>query len=669
MIFFSLDPASKEKYTKDLQSFFGDYIEIESYSLKEGINHKINGDLLMISTPLLNEYVKKFVSSDIEVIYPTRTILKKGFKELKKLEKGQRAMLVSNSSTFALDLLSLLHRIGIDHIQFDIFYPDMGQVPDLDLAVTPGQTFYVPSKVNQVIDIGWREFDISTLWEIALKLKINDETIFDSVKAHSKKIVPVSYGMHSILDDITKSEAKLSIILDEVDDAILMTNNRGSILHNNSALVNMLNINKTDLQGTNVDDETILAEIQQKLINKNNVNNQVIDIDLLDSSLLVTKKPLMDHNKPFGYVYIMKNVNNIRRLENKVRKTLAEKGHLARYTFDSIVGKSTELIKCKQKGMKIARLDKPVLIIGQTGTGKELFAQSIHNYSARKDNPFVAVNCAALHSELLESELFGYEEGAFTGAKKGGKEGLFELAHGGTLFLDEIGDISSELQAKLLRVLQEKEIMRIGGTKTFPVDVRIIAATNKDFKKLMRQGKLRKDLYYRLSVLNLKLPSLNDLQEDIPLLVEFFLQKTGVRKSMEKEVMDKLVNHDWDGNIRELENCVEYLAYMSDDSIKLEDLPDDFYEDTADYETTNEIDHFPELLQEEKMISDSILKIIKIRSAGRRTIKELLENQGIKTSEHEIRKILNYLQHKGFITYGKGRKGVELTHSGKKLNH
>lgn len=224
-----------------------------------------------------------------------------------------------------------------------------------------------------------------------------------------------------------------------------------------------------------------------------------------------------------------------------------------------------------------------VLLQGESGTGKEVFAQAIHNRSARRKGPFVAVNCGAIPRELIASELFGYSEGAFTGAKRGGRPGKFELASGGTLFLDEIGDMPLEQQVALLRVLQEKKITRIGGDKMIPVDIRVICATNRDLKQEVEQGRFRKDLYYRINVITINLPPLRKRREDIPLLVEHFLKKISRDWGMqvdrvEPEVMTYLTRYNWPGNVRELQNVLERMISMADGPvIGLDLLPLEIY--------------------------------------------------------------------------------------------
>jgi sigma-54 dependent transcriptional regulator, acetoin dehydrogenase operon transcriptional activator AcoR len=235
------------------------------------------------------------------------------------------------------------------------------------------------------------------------------------------------------------------------------------------------------------------------------------------------------------------------------------------YTFDKIISQNERFKSIIEYAKKIADSKSTVLITGESGTGKEIFAQSIHNYSKRREEPFVAVNCGAIPRTLIESELFGYEEGAFTGAKKGGNMGKFELAEGGTIFLDEIGEMPTDMQIKLLRVIEEGVINRIGSSKQQPLNVRIIAATNKDLKIEIQKETFRKDLYYRLNVLPVFLTPLRERREDIPLLVDYYMKKTSRKLNREPvnitvEYMDYLQSHDWPGNIRELENVIELVV-------------------------------------------------------------------------------------------------------------
>lgn len=241
-----------------------------------------------------------------------------------------------------------------------------------------------------------------------------------------------------------------------------------------------------------------------------------------------------------------------------------------RMTLDDIIGRSKIVNAVKENSLKASESTSSILITGESGTGKEMFARAIHSHSKRCDKPFFTINCAAIPGELLESELFGYEEGAFTGAKKGGKLGIFEIANTGTIFLDEVGDMSIHLQSKLLRVLQEKEIQKVGAKENIVVDVRIISATNKNLSEMVEKGLFREDLYYRLNVIPLHLPSLRERVEDIPLLVEHMLRVYSEKLEkniygVSNEVMKMLESYSWPGNIRELQNVIEYCVNMSND--------------------------------------------------------------------------------------------------------
>ena len=261
------------------------------------------------------------------------------------------------------------------------------------------------------------------------------------------------------------------------------------------------------------------------------------------------------------------DITQLQGLEKKIRFELNKKGLTAKHNFSDIHTNNSIMKKTLEKAIKIGNSDSNAIIYGESGTGKELISQSIHNISKRKDAPFVAVNCAALTESLLESELFGYEEGAFTGARKGGKPGLFELAHGGTILLDEINSISTNLQTKLLRVLEEKEVMRIGSDYVIPLDVRILAAANENLKDKMLEGSFRSDLFYRLSVLSLNIPPLRKRKDDIiPLFLQFLsaLSEGEQISEIDSSLKDQLLSYSWPGNVRELKNTAERYALLGE---------------------------------------------------------------------------------------------------------
>ncbi len=280
--------------------------------------------------------------------------------------------------------------------------------------------------------------------------------------------------------------------------------------------------------------------------------------------------PIMVDGQSYGQVTVLQDTTSIQMAEEKIRQAIHSRQFTAQHTFSNIVGKNPSFRSVVDKARKYGRTGSAVLITGKSGTGKELFAQSIHNISYRGGKPFVAVNCAALPESLLDSELFGYEQGAFTGALKGGKPGLFEMAHTGTIFLDEASEISPSVQARLLRVLQEKEVMRIGGDRLIPVDVRVISATNRNLWELVQLEKFREDLYYRLCVLELQIPPLRDRKDDIPLLIQALLQRISPQvyhssRQLVLKAFGDLKDHSWPGNVRELENILERFVALASD--------------------------------------------------------------------------------------------------------
>lgn len=285
-------------------------------------------------------------------------------------------------------------------------------------------------------------------------------------------------------------------------------------------------------------------------------------LDIHDKRIICNKVPIIVHGAVVGAVATFQETNKIQSIEAFIRRETYARGHLARYTFDHILGKTSSITQTIKTAKNYARTESSILILGETGSGKEVFAQSIHNYSNRRNGPFVAINCAALPSQLLESEFFGYVSGAFTGARKEGKPGLFEAAHNGTIFLDEISEMDYFNQGRLLRVLQERVVVRLGSDRVIPINVRIIAATNKNIEELVKQNKFRDDLYYRLNVLRLRIPPLRERKRDIGIYVAHFLSQHGGKKHIRisSSALKRLENHPWPGNVRELENMIERLV-------------------------------------------------------------------------------------------------------------
>ena len=358
----------------------------------------------------------------------------------------------------------------------------------------------------------------------------------------------------------------LRAVMNFVGDGIISIDRNDRVTHFNQTAENILKLSAGASIGCTIYDIFRSPRIHEILHSKKKYVGEMISEGSLKLSF--NQIPLEESEGVNGAVITFQEIQEIQRMEFNIRKSIAKKGFVAKYDFDKIIHKSAEMKDCIDTAREYAAYDAPVHIFGESGTGKELFAQSIHNGSKRKSGAFLAVNCAALPPNLIESEFFGYEEGAFTGAKKSGKPGIFELAHNGTLFLDEISEIPMELQGRLLRVLQEKEVRRVGGNKVIPVDVRIITASNRKLNEMVENELFRKDLYYRINVLALKIPALKERTEDIVLLAEHFIEKFSSvygkkRLPITEPVRKALTSREFEGNIRELENLIERSVIVS----------------------------------------------------------------------------------------------------------
>ncbi|GIN19572.1 MAG TPA: sigma-54-dependent Fis family transcriptional regulator [Bacillus bacterium] len=348
-------------------------------------------------------------------------------------------------------------------------------------------------------------------------------------------------------------------ILDHAYEGVIAVDLKKNISVFNSSAQQILSIFNEHLIGAPIESVLIKGKLLGLLLSGNDFQEEIVNYNSIQLS--VKKAGIFLKGKKTGDMIAFQDVTGIQEMEGKIRKKIHSRGLVAKYSFNDILFKSELIGQTIETAKLYSEADSNILIVGETGTGKEMFAQSIHNYSDRRNNPFVAINCAALPESLLESELFGYAEGAFTGAMKGGKQGFFELAHRGTLFLDEIGEISPNLQSRLLRVLQEREIMRIGDDKVIPVDVRIIAATNKNLMNMVKNNDFRADLFYRLSVLDLHLPPLREHREDIPVLAEAFIKNS----PLTDEAKERLMEEEWEGNVRQLQNFCERLTVLCKD--------------------------------------------------------------------------------------------------------
>lgn len=459
---------------------------------------------------------------------------------------------------------SFSDRIGIITYQNKIPYLD--DITDM-LNVTVKQVTYGHlDEVDHVLDALLSE-GISTVVGASLVLEVAREKNMNGIIIYSTDGITRALDAAVQIALSKKAEAEkaeeLRAILNFAYGGIMATDKSGKITVFNPRAEKITGIKSQEAIGRSI--ETVFSDT--KLISVMKCGqpelNQIQSIG--ETKIITNRIPIIVNGLVSGAVATFQDISAIQEAEEKIRQRLYSKGFLVRTSMEDILGNSEPIVKAKKEASLYARSDSTVLIMGESGTGKELFAQGIHSASSRAKRPFLAVNCAALPESLLESELYGYEEGAFTGARKGGKPGLFELAHGGTIFLDEVGEIPLPLQSRLLRVLEEREVLRVGGDRILHVNIRVIAATNKNLWDMVKSGRFREDLYYRLNVLELRLPSLRVRRSDIPMLVTRFLSE--LRGDLSPRQIDEIaramfISYHWPGNVRELKNIVERFAVL-----------------------------------------------------------------------------------------------------------
>lgn len=399
---------------------------------------------------------------------------------------------------------------------------------------------------------------------------------------------------------------QLLSIMDSIDEGVIAADENGYIVYTNSVINDALGLTPEESMKKRIYD--VLPQSYVKKLVKENKQFSNIEISINknnnDLHALISGKTVQLGAKSAGSILTFRKMDDVYKVINEMSLSNVTT------SFDDIIGNSEEIVKVKEKAKMVANSNSTILILGESGTGKELFARAIHESSNRKNKPFIAFNCAAIPENLIESELFGYEEGAFTGAVRGGKPGKFQLAQGGTIFLDEIGDMPLHLQTKLLRVLQEKSIEKIGGHKSIPIDTRVIAATNKELDKMAEAGEFREDLYYRLNVIPINIPPLRERKGDIKIILEYLLKVYNKKlnkniKGFSSNVESVLLNNKWKGNVRELENVVEYSVNM----------------ETTSYITMNSI---PQKILDTEGVAARHVSIVPIQEMEEKLIKQAL---------------------------------------------
>lgn len=668
--------ASDKKFAnfllENVQKYMGHYGEIYVYTIDE-IEKKehIEEDFVLLSAFTIYQRVRQKIGSGTEIIILNLSLSKKQIDVLRTIPEGTRALLVNFDNRSCLHTIQCIYDAGIGGLELYPYYGSGDYDRTIKVAITPDEAHLIPEGIETVYDIGQSAIDMGSFYNLADKLGVYEEFSANEANEAKKEYYNLNSSMDRLLNDNENLFDKLEALLRLMNEGIIIVDSVGRIYLTNDKANKLLSERSKVLIGFNIVEvlpELNVHSTKEKLIKTPSAN------------LIASSVEIQSGKEMAGYIITIADFEEEEEKQHGMRAKLSETNHKARYHFEDILGESKLVSETVSNAKQLATSDAAVMITGESGTGKEMFAQGIHNGSKRRTYNFVAVNCAAIPDNLLESEMFGYEEGAFSGARKGGKMGFFELAHKGTIFLDEIGELPLQLQSKLLRVIEERKVIRVGGSRNIDIDVRIISATNKNLYSMVEKGAFREDLYYRLNVLPLSIPPLRDRKEDIIPIFNALIGSMNSQMQLSPEAQSILENYTWRGNVRELRNVAEFLASKNKKYIEKQDLPLSQFKQPA--ETQSElmegmksstlIDKF--ILREGREIELYYMILHQLKESlslgqryGRLKLMEKINERGAVYTEGEIRKGLLKLSSYGFIRSAKGRGGSVINSEGMQL--
>ncbi len=679
---FSLDRRVNRFLRNIVHNIIGAEVTITGASMEERDAPFEGADLILVSGPhLLPEARRRFPDTPVQA--PERIITGYNLEKVLMLPKDMSVLVLNHPRSATEETVNALKNLGIDHLDYIPFWQGRDRSADLRhirTAISPGMQHLCPEHVQTHIDIGPRLISLTSFCRLLLALEVDLGYLEQYANTYHSFLMAASRKLAQTLGHAELMAKRNEIILNEFDEGIVMVSATGRVDRANRRARELIAPDGSDILQRPFKQLIARLEKVADLVEPADEGQKSAGIYThMDKQLVITRIPVESGGQR-SYLCTFREIARIQRLEKDVRVKLARKGYLTKYDFGDIWSQSPWMADVVQMAERFAKTDKTILITGKSGTGKELFAHAIHCHSLRRDGPFVAVNFAGLSESLIESELFGYEEGAFTGARKGGKAGLFEQAHGGTIFLDEIGDASPGVQSRLLRVLQERELLRVGGSKIVPVNVRVIAATNSDLARAMEEQRFRQDLYYRLNALPLDIPPLQDRPEDILYLFKRFLKHHyGIEKTLSNEAANRLATYPWPGNVREIINTVDYacIASQGNPHLMLEHLPASIrrFSISANASSTDvqELQALAARLaagRETIGIVRALLQVLNHHPSGgigRNRMCRLLEERGIPFTEGRMKSLLKRLKDEGVIMVGATRQGTVMTLRGKAL--
>ncbi len=667
------DAGAVELYARQVREFLGDDLPIDTYSMQQAAGPIRPADVYLVSTCAFSDRdISQLLPSRGPVVISEVRIPRAGLAKLLDIPRNTQALLVNINKSMTNETIATLNQLGVTNIQFTPYYPGAPEPAHLPLAVTTGERRHVPDWVREIIDLGPRMLSGNTFIELAHQLKRESALDHPRFKTYLASLAEQSYSIERMLQRSVQVESLFDLFQQALDSGLIGVDEEGVISACSPKAVDILGIPLDQLVDRQAQDVLAFLPFAESLAGHKTIHSRLVEIR--GNPVSVSIHPFFRDNNLTAAFCILQQFRDEERRQQKIRRQILGKGHVTKYTFDSIVGESAAMRSAKALARKMAASNASILITGESGTGKEMFAHAIHAVSPRAQEPFVAINCAAIPDSLLESQLFGYEEGAFTGAKRGGHIGFFEAARSGTLLLDEIEAMSPMLQVKLLRVLQEKEIVRLGGTDVIHVDVRIIAASNVDLPAIVHQGNFRKDLFYRLCVLPLQLPPLRERGQDVLLLFTRIQEGIGSHFQLSPAAQQILLHHPWEGNVRELRNCVEYLAYLEKPVIQPEDLPPTLFAPARAIDPpVAAADGQTALALRRQAGPDLPLYLFVLEqlagspSLGRKALADRARQRGVALTEPTARTILAQLERLELVQARKGRGGTHITPLGQTI--
>lgn len=676
LAFVTLNSVVNDYLCRSVKNIIGHLIDVGGYAQDRKNFLDRPPDLVITSGPYCDSLAER-IFPGVHRITAFRVLTGEKLEQVLEIPTGTRVLVISNLREIAQESVDALQQGGINHIIYDCWWSGIEIDPSqYDYALAPGVQHLCPYTFKHLINLGLKSLSVRTFVEILsfFHLDLGYADIYENT--HLKTHVDTCNKIIRTLGESEESRLNQSFILNELREGIISLDDSHSLLFCNQSAQKMFGVSEDqDLLSSPAFKRVSSLFDKQPLQESSNSQNPLVHtpdvlVNILGKDILCRKSMTYVDGKR-QYLYMFRAAEQIKRWGESLQRKQHSQVPAVRYTFDDIWGSNSYSLRLKERAKIFAATEQTILIVGESGTGKEMLAQSIHHASQRSHGPFVGINLASMSQSLIESELFGYSEGAFTGAQKGGKAGLFETAHGGTIFLDEIGDAPLSIQVLLLRVLEERVITRVGSCRPIPINVRIVAATNRPLQEMIKTGQFRSDLYYRLNVLSLCTLPLREMRDEIKdFLTEYLCRLCNRPIAFSKDAIQMLEDYSWPGNFRELKNLVEYLHYTCQNrsQINPDDLPEYLLQEMgaptlSQTQSMAELEHF---CTETSPLRD-ILKVIyeaSPRGIGRGTILSMLDSSGIHVSEGKLKHYMEQLKAQGLIYSGTTKQGSFLTAKG-----